>query len=493
MGTRISTAILVIASLTAVSGAQTVLINEVFTGNPDYIEITNFSGATVNLNGWTLEATFGTTVYPTATLPPNLIIAPGESIVLIETNNLTLPVSSPTPPAGTQILNTGVGYGWVGTSSGAVALVDSFSVVRDQVVFAGPTGPPTLTATAPLAPFTNPIVRGVPNAGDAIYRINAIDTNDGSDFENQTTGLETPGTLNPGQSFISDITKVLMDDHRPPVIQFDTINQTFTATGIIHGLVTDAGLTLTDPAQEPLIGGTLSVVGTFSGPDITSLTNLILSPSTIILQDSTQTDQVTAINLYLSDNTTSSVFGGIFGATPNTLQRLTSPAPSAGVNRTGSGSLALDSLQLSLANEALTLGFRLNFRGPELLFVAPNFSLPTAPPMETAMASTPTGGFHIGVLHASFATDIFNLFVPNPLSPHGQGPFLGTDFDVMLPQMISLPLGTQPFHVTPDALGNYGFMTMPAAVPAGMTLDYLVIAVDSSGQPTVSDVKRLTF
>ncbi len=493
MGTRISAGLLVIASLTVAASAQGVLINEVFTGNPDYIELTNFSGTTVNLSGWTVEASFGATVYPTATLPSGLVMAPGESIVLIESNNIGLPVGSPIPPIGTQILYLGVGYGWVTSSAGAVALVDNYSVVQDQVVFATTTAAPTLTPTTPPVPFSNPVIRGVPAVGDAIYRISSIDTNDGTDFENQTTGSETPGSLNPGQTFLTDIEKILMDDHRPPIVQFDVVNQTFTAIGTIQGLVTSTGLTLTDPAQEPLIGGTLSVVGTFSGPDLTTLAGLILSPATVILQTAPQTDQLTAINLFISDPTTSSVFGGIFGATPNTLRRLNSPSPSGSVNRTGSGSLALDSLQLSLASDTLTLGVRLNSRGPELVFIALDYSLPAAPPMETAFASTPSGGFHIGVLHASSATDVFNLFVPNPSSPRGQGPFLGTDFDVMLPQMISLPLGTQPFHVTPDALGDYGFMTMPAAVPAGMTLDYLVIAVDSSGQPTVSDVKRIAF
>lgn len=495
MGTRISIGLLILSFCTmgTIASSQSVLINEVFTGNPDYIEITNFSGAAVNLSGWSIEATFAATTYATATIPTGTMIGPGESIVFIESASTALPASSPTPPPGTQILNTGVGYGWVATSTGAVNLVDNLSVVRDQIAFQSGTTIPTLPPTVAAVPFTNPVIRGVPASGDAIYRTSSLDTDDGSDFVNQTTGSETPGTLNPGQTYISDIDRVIMDDHRPPVIQFDTVNQTFTATGIIKGLLTSTGALMTDPTSDPLIGGTLSVVGTFAGNDLTGLIGLILSPATVILQDATQTDQLTALNLYIADPTVGSMFGGIYGATPNTLQPLTSSTPSLNVTRTGTGSLALDSLQQSFANDALTLGFRINSRGPELVFIAPDFSFPTAPPMETAMAQSPSGGFHIGVLHAQPTSELYNLFVPNPASPVGQGPFLGTSFDALLPQMISLPLGTQPFHVMPDANGSYGFMTAPSAVPAGMTLDFLVLAVDTAGQPTVSNVIRTNF
>ena len=45
------------------SRAQGVLINEVHTGDPDYVELFNSGSTPVDISGWTLRASFGYLIY----------------------------------------------------------------------------------------------------------------------------------------------------------------------------------------------------------------------------------------------------------------------------------------------------------------------------------------------------------------------------------------------------------------------------------------------
>ena len=83
-------AVLAALLLAAGAHAQTVLVNEVFTGNPDYVEITNVGVAPVAVSGWTVESSFAFSTYPPVMFPPGTTIAAGASILILEAN-ATLP------------------------------------------------------------------------------------------------------------------------------------------------------------------------------------------------------------------------------------------------------------------------------------------------------------------------------------------------------------------------------------------------------------------
>ena len=59
-------------------GAQSnIIINEVYTGDPDFIELANNGLNTIDLSGWTLETGFAYTLYPTYTVPSGTLLQPG--------------------------------------------------------------------------------------------------------------------------------------------------------------------------------------------------------------------------------------------------------------------------------------------------------------------------------------------------------------------------------------------------------------------------------
>lgn len=467
-------ALCVIVALLVTSGAlgQGVLINEVFTGNPDLLEIVNFTGGVVSLTGWTVDASFSATVYPTYTFPTGTSLLPGEALVLIESTS-GLPVTSPTPPAGTQILNTSISYGWVGSSSGSLVLVDSGGNVSDFVVFG--TGLVTFPPSAAGAVFTNPIPRT--NSGDAIYRSTSIDTDDGGDWINAVAGNETPGTLNPGQTPLAQDVVSVGFAPTSGVVVFDTLNGTFTISATVASIGVNGGATLTDPTSDTLIGGAIGITGNYFGNEQT-LAGMIFTPTTLGLVTSDLADGLNWQNIFSATTYTGWELSGPYGARVVPRHEMSS-GPTSSVLRSGSGSLAIDSLQSDLAIENFSLMFRLTLAGPQLISLAKDFSPAPNPAVETALGSDGNGAFQVGIIH-TVGQELYNVFVINPTSMQGQGPVFGIDLGIFQIEQITLPLGIAPFHVTPDVNGNYGFISPVGIVPLGTTLDHLVLELNGS-------------
>ena len=150
-----------LAAITLVLATQAataqVVINEIYTGDPDYVEIANVGQTVENISGWKLATALNLTNYPVYTIPNGVVLAPGQCAVLLEGTQTTLPASSPALPAGAVLIHTGLALGWVGTSTGCAALADTTGLCRDFVVFG--TGAVAQPAIAYAMVFTNPIDR----------------------------------------------------------------------------------------------------------------------------------------------------------------------------------------------------------------------------------------------------------------------------------------------------------------------------------------------
>ncbi len=158
----------------------------------DWFEVTNTRAVAVDITGWKMD---DSSQSPAGAVVLNGItsINPGESVIFIESNNLTAVTASflnnwfgTNPTSGLRIGNyTGAGVG-LGTGGDQVNLYNSSNVLQTSVVFgASPTGPYTT--------FDNAIGRNslvVP-----ITQFSAVGTNGAFIAANSPTEIGSPGTI----------------------------------------------------------------------------------------------------------------------------------------------------------------------------------------------------------------------------------------------------------------------------------------------------------
>ncbi len=469
-------------------GAQSnIIINEVYTGDPDFIELANNGLNTIDLSGWTLETGFAYTLYPTYTVPSGTLLQPGACLVLVESSS-TLSGTGTTPPNGAQIINTGLSWGWVGNSSGCVAIIDANGSCQDLVVFG--TGGGTTLPGAVGHTFTNPINRAGNNVSldDALYRISGIDTDSGADWANGSDGDETPGQANVGQVLGPvDITNIVVDPGSHPQLLLDSATSTFSVNAQIAELHTTAGIVIDNGVAEGLIGGTLSISGNFYSPTGSGLSGMILSPATVILKTADQTDQLTLTTLFQS---TASLTHELVGARPTAIRELVSSIGMGSV-RTGSSSRALDSISTFIASETLSMIMQDGSTPSELISLTRSYVTPQAL-FAATMQDLGNGQLALGSVGVPSGHQLYNIFALNSSIPLGSGPLLGIDLGSFQLAQIALPVGQAPFHVWADANGNYSFATSQGVVPAGLSLDCVTFAVGGSSL-SLTPATRLTF
>lgn len=171
-----------------------VMINEFFTGTPDFIELRNFGAIPVDVSGWTVQSYTASSAVvpapePSFTIPAGHVI-PGYGFLVLQENGTagqpgTLPFS----------IYVGFNYNWTSTRTVEITMVDSLNNGRDYVYLdwnAGPTAPH-------LPPGENWIGDLNSGAGDDVRRILDDDSDNASDWL-KTVGSGTPGSLNPGQN-----------------------------------------------------------------------------------------------------------------------------------------------------------------------------------------------------------------------------------------------------------------------------------------------------
>ena len=168
---------------------QTVLVNEIFTGEPDYVELFNPNPIPVDISGWSLHSWYhGTTpdsgspyFFPFGSFIPAL-----GFMVVQEMGQAHLPGTLPAS------ISTGSNFWWTGTREVEVALVDNLGLGVDYVHHIWNGG-----QTAPNMPFPLSWTGVLTSPEDATGRNSVTDTDDASDFTTSATG--TPGMPNPGQ------------------------------------------------------------------------------------------------------------------------------------------------------------------------------------------------------------------------------------------------------------------------------------------------------
>jgi hypothetical protein len=192
-----------------------VVINEVQTGTPDYIELRNLGQSPVNIGGWVVATWQTTTTVLSAegqfTIPAGTTIPAEGFFVLQETGT---PGTAGT--IGACSMRVGINYNWTNTRTIVVALtnagqgVDYFFRNASGVV-----GTPNLPAgTTWSGTFSS--------TGDSIVRTSNSDTNAASDWGIAAAG--SPCALNPGQSFIPPVDFFLASQGLGDVVMSITTN-----------------------------------------------------------------------------------------------------------------------------------------------------------------------------------------------------------------------------------------------------------------------------
>ncbi|SKA86079.1 Uncharacterized protein YjiK [Prosthecobacter debontii] len=199
--------------------------------NADWFEVTNHTAHAIDLTGWKMD---DSSESPAAAVALNGVttIAPGESVIFIETTDLPTAKAAflnlwfgSNPPAELQVGGyTGSGVG-LGTSSDAVNLYDSTNVLRAKVFFgASPSGPE-------LASFDNAIALN--NAGISTLSVAGVN---GAFVATNNSNL----TASPGVAELASPALALMVSVTPGSFSESASNPAATGT------VTRTGSTLND-------------------------------------------------------------------------------------------------------------------------------------------------------------------------------------------------------------------------------------------------------
>lgn len=119
-------------------------------------------------------------------------------------------------------------------------------------------------------------------------------------------------------------------------------------------------------------------------------------------------------------------------------------------------------------------------------------AVPVTPPLTMQFLAQPAGQW---ILKTSGPTisgaEVYNLVTLSRSIPTGSGPLFGIAFDIAVFDQISSPLGTIPWHVNLDGSGN--FQVGPFAIPAGLAVDYVSVAVIGGQIAHVTPAATITF
>lgn len=269
-----------------------------------------------------------------------------------------------------------------------------------------------------------------------------------------------------------------------------------SASGTVIGFIDGQGNLVTDPAQDAVVGASFNLTGNLlsAGPDLAGGTltvtgvNLVAAPGA---------DELSLTAQYVQDGTRDRFR---LAGTPAVLPSVERPYSSlliASPTRTGSGSSILDGFELALGAQSkeLTLLFDVvPGQGPRLSRLIIDYHpAPRSP--EFNFDTGGAGSLVLGVAGAAPTDELFNVFVVNPTVPLGQGSFFGLEFTPLVSDILMAPLGTVPFHVSPNGEGAF-FWGIPAgSLPIGLVLDGAAGTVDpATGFATwISPVVRRSF
>jgi alpha-amylase len=190
-----------IETMARIAPTPPILLNEIFVGNVDWIELYNPNIAPVDLGGWTLRMDDGADVRRDFTFPPGAVID-AEGYLLVSDEGGT----SPLPDSATTI-HAGFNIPWDETRGASAALLDPSGVGKDYVdwTFAydmGGGGAQSVARNVPYGTAFDGMVIGAASGanGTSLARdAQSTDTDTGGDWDN-ASGLNalfpTPGAAN---------------------------------------------------------------------------------------------------------------------------------------------------------------------------------------------------------------------------------------------------------------------------------------------------------
>lgn len=169
------------------------VINEVNNGANDWIEIHNKSAQAVSLSSWTLQWTDASGNF--AILPLNGGNAGANAYIVVSESTL-----SPTPPAGSVVLNSNLP--WSPDRAASAAIVDPYGLAADYVAWTNLSNQPA-TSLVPPGTYFSGSARGADGASNQTVARNpaSTDTDQGSDW---AVRAATPGAINPAETRITD-------------------------------------------------------------------------------------------------------------------------------------------------------------------------------------------------------------------------------------------------------------------------------------------------
>jgi hypothetical protein len=174
------------------------LVNEVFTGDPDWIEIVNLGTTTEDLSSYKIRfggnsgMSFTQGVY---TIPNGTMLAPNGVLVITDDPSTSLPLV----PVGVFKGYAGSNIVWNTTptagTNGAVALNNAFDIGLDRMKW----GSPITDFSSYGSTWTGTIA---PTAA-TMYRGSPFDTDGPADWS--SAAQPTPGAINPGEALVIDL------------------------------------------------------------------------------------------------------------------------------------------------------------------------------------------------------------------------------------------------------------------------------------------------
>ncbi|MDK2972644.1 MAG: hypothetical protein PWP23_2399 [Candidatus Sumerlaeota bacterium] len=191
-----------IEAVAAFGTSPTVLINEVFAGVPDWVELYNPGASPVDLSGWALRMNDKEIVPRDYVFPDGTTIAPGGYLLVSDDGGTT-------PPADTAtVLHTGFNIPWDETRGASVGLVDPWGIGIDYVDWRNSANEET-SGVIRKAPDGTTLVGDVagPASGTSNHSLArdsaSTDTDSAADWD-PTSGADasvpTPGAANIGSA-----------------------------------------------------------------------------------------------------------------------------------------------------------------------------------------------------------------------------------------------------------------------------------------------------
>jgi len=250
----------------------------------DWFEVTNIGTAAQNITGWKVDDNSNSSTLAVA-LNGVTSIAPGESVIFIETSSQTTVSNFRTTwfganPASTPQIGTYSGSG-VGLSTGgdALNLYDASGVLQANVVFG--TSP-----SSPLATFDNAV--GLNNA--TISTLSAVGVHGAFAAAGDANQIGSPGTIGAPPTPIISITATDATASEvgadPGTFRISRTGSTVNAQTVSYTIATGAGQATNGTDYTPTLSGAVTIPSGASFVDITITPvddSLVEGPETVTL------------------------------------------------------------------------------------------------------------------------------------------------------------------------------------------------------------------